>query len=125
MTTYLRPCVSLVSWSPSNAGMFGPYSYTRWRNPEFYSRSRTTWVRVWASWQYLQPIQGYTDPASDATNLGTDSRIPAISRWPGMTPQGYLGYLTDQIRRAKNDGHRVILTFHQCPLWANGPTRAS
>jgi hypothetical protein len=115
MAQFLRPCVAMGQWSPSNMGYSGAQSYVAHRNQEFARTSRTPYIRVWASWPLLQPSPG-VDPAV------TNSPYPD-NFWPGMNPQLYIWMLDETIRRIRTDGRRVILTLRDCPEWANPTNR--
>lgn len=62
-------------------------------NQRYFAETRTPWVRLWADWPVLQPWREFP---------------PDMSR------------IDEDIRRARDDCRRVVLTAWRFPLWANG-----
>ena len=134
MSKYLRPAVAMGPCQPGNMGFYGPNSISRARNTEFFAYTRTKWIRIWVSWQFLFPYSQMVDPSGappfpdpnifefgeDANYNETTARDPI---WWNMSPQLYLAQLDDQIIQARRAGLNITLTIWETPRWANRQRR--
>lgn len=79
-------------------------------NVALLKNSHTTWIRLWASWPTLQPLEeiDLRDPSSPRY-IENDCRTKDLIK-----------NLDDQIRAARKEGFKVILTAWLYPTWANG-----
>lgn len=94
MAGYLRRCVPIGVTQPANLG--GIYDYRTAPNPCLYKQSQTKWIRMWADWPSCQP-----------------------NSWDNPASSGVIAALDDQIRRAKGNGLKVMLTSYRFPAWTN------
>jgi hypothetical protein len=90
---------------PSEVGQLNQDS-----NVALLKNSGTTWVRLWASWSSLQPLEeiDLRDPTSP-NYIENDCRTKAL-----------IQNLDEQIRVARKEGFNVILTAWLYPTWVNG-----
>jgi hypothetical protein len=130
MSKNLKPAVAMGPWHENTRGYYGPNSYVRARNQEFFANSRTKWIRIWVAWQYLFPYKEMVDPSQappipdpnifefgeNADYTENTSRHPI---WIGMNPQRYVAHLDDAIVQARRAGLNIVLTIHQTPRWTN------
>lgn len=105
MTTYMRKSLALATYQPTTV-----HSNLGYVASDF-PATRTSYVRMWVDWRLLAPY-GPNEPANDNRPLP----------WPNhaTTIQQYVWDLDAQIRYARSNGLRVILTFDLFPGWANG-----
>ena len=105
MASYLRKCVAMDFYrAEAPASNYG-YSYG------LFTETNTQWIRMWVGWNQLAPNHDTSDPSSDTTQTAY-----------GTTPKDYVAQLDSQIRFARQNGLKVILTFWRYPQWANGST---
>lgn len=92
---------------PSDVGQLNQDS-----NVALLKNSGTTWVRLWASWPSLQPLEeiDLSDPTSPHY-IENDCRTKA-----------FIQNLDEQIRVARKEGLKVILTAWLYPTWVNEGT---
>ena len=111
MADPLRKCLSMSGPAPLRADG-DPHEYTAWGNRSLVRRTGTTWVKLWLSWDALQPEYEPRD---------RDDAFFDLTMSPGG--EGWLWRLDRQVRAANDDGLGVILTlYHAHPRWATGAT---
>jgi hypothetical protein len=110
----LRKCVSLGG--PGSLRQEGhPDDYMLWGNREYIrDSSRTTWVKLWVSWDDLQRELGVA-PASRQASWRQLNGAPGGQRW--------LQRLDRQLKAVNDDGLGAILALYQAfPAWSSGAT---
>ena len=111
MADPLRKCLSLSSPAPLRSDG-DPHEYGSWGNRELVRSSGTTWVKLWVSWEALQPSYQPRDRDDAWFDLN-------------MAPagEGWLWRLDRQVRAAQEDGIKVLLSlYHAYPPWTRGDT---
>lgn len=117
MASSMIPAVAMGVMGPRNYGYYGAQSFPMWSTPDYFVGARTPWVRLWVRWDYLQPRQAFSDPATDTANI-TRNGQPV---WD-VSPATYLAYLDANIQVARSYRRGVIVTIYGIPAWANAGT---
>lgn len=107
----LRKCISMSGPMVLRSSRH-PNDYRFWGNRRFFADTATTWVKLWVSWNDLQPDYLPRNREEAWLDLG----IAPLG-------QAWLWRLDRQVRAANDDGVGVILAlYHAHPHWASGAT---
>jgi hypothetical protein len=108
MTSYLRKQISMGVYSQSNVTQNFGLVAADW------PATNTPYVRFWVDWLQLAPNR---PPNGIFANPAIDTSTPLPQ---GGTVAQYVQAMDNQIGLARAYGLKVVLTFVNCPSWANG-----
>ncbi|MDQ3936350.1 MAG: hypothetical protein M3340_17155 [Actinomycetota bacterium] len=99
MSGNMRKCISLGPAGQGGANNQFAYSFEPspgdFPNRRFFAETNTKWIRLWADWKVLQPAS--TTPLDGSNTV--------------------LAHLDKEIRRANEDGLKVMLVMYRVPTW--------
>jgi hypothetical protein len=127
MSTRVRRCIDLGAQAPYSPGLNGDwwspadYRYvhpTYGSNADMFQATGTTWIRLWAPWNVMQPYSdvqlGVPVPETNPEPAdGTEAR-KRLNAWRAVE------VLDREISAARSRGLEIILCAWRCPPWANG-----
>lgn len=103
MSSSMPKMIAMAQYEQTNPAQNFGAVWTDWPN------TRTTWVRIWVSWDHIAP---------HAPN-GVAPQDDTAPTWNGGTVKEHVAALDAQIAFARSKGINVMLTFYNFPAWVN------